>query len=465
VGSAVNSSMSATLDHLRAALPPEGLFAGKNFLLSPEPLRLEPALVDELETLGHRLQLFQRAANELYHRAHRGKAPAWVAGYVDGGKPAELLEFARQPQFYSDLPGVIRPDLLLTPGAPGPRGSAFAITELDSVPGGIGLTAWLSLTYAALGHDVLGGPYGMIRGFHQLLGDRADILVSDEAGTYRPEMEWAARIARSGEWRAESDGLHSGNAPADWQVVRAEDYLPPALAPGEAPRSIYRFFEQFDLPNLPNVRALMDAATAGRARITPPFKPWLEEKLWLALFWSRPLHAFWRRELSDRHFRVLQKYIPFSWVMDPTPLPHHAVIPGLEINDWRELAAFSQKQRELVLKVSGFSPEAWGSRGVVVGSDVPQHEWSSAVNAALTEFSVKPRVLMRFAQTKIIEHPYYDRETGEVRTMRGRVRLCPYYFVKDGKATLGGALATIVPADKKIVHGMTDAILVPAAAG
>jgi hypothetical protein len=452
--------MLATLDHLRAALPPEGLFAGKNFLLSPEPLRLGPALIEELETLGHRLQLFQRAANELYLRAHRGKAPAWVAEYLDGGKPAELLEFARHRQFYAELPGVIRPDLLLTPGAAGQRGSAFAITELDSVPGGIGLTAWLSHTYAALGHDVLGGAYGMIRGFHSLLGDRADILVSDEAGTYRPEMEWAARIARSGEWREEMDG-----APADWRVLRAEDYTPSMDEAGEEARSVYRFFEQFDLPNLPHIRELMDAATAGRVRVTPPFKPWLEEKLWLALFWSRPLQKFWRRELSDRHFRILQKSIPFSWVMDPTPLPHHAVIPGLEINDWKELAGFSQKQRELVLKVSGFSPEAWGSRGVVVGSDVPQHEWAAAVGAALKEFAVKPRVLMRFAQTKIIEHPYYDPATSEVRTMRGRVRLCPYYFVKTGRATLGGALATIVPADKKIVHGMTDAILVPAAAG
>jgi hypothetical protein len=49
--------------------------------------------------------------------------------------------------------------------------------------------------------------------------------------------------------------------------------------------------------------------------------------------------------------------------------------------------------------------------------------------------------------------------------MPGRARLCPYYFVVgEGDAArpqLGGVLATIVPADKKIVHGMTDAILAP----
>jgi hypothetical protein len=223
------------------------------------------------------------------------------------------------------------------------------------------------------------------------------------------------------------------------------------------------FFEQFDLANIPPVTAIIDAAVSGRSQLSPPFKPWLEEKMWLALFWARPLREFWRRELSERQFLILQKYIPFSWVVDPTPLPHHAVIPNLEINDWRELAAFSQKQRDLVLKVSGFSPQAWGSRGVVVGSDVPHQDWSAAIDEALSAFPHHPRVLMRFAQTKLIEHPYFEHETGAIRTMRGRARICPYYFVTDGHAELGGVLATIVPADKKIVHGMNDAILVPVA--
>ena len=429
--------MSATLDKLRAAQPASGLFAGKDFLLSPEPLKLDPALVEELHKLGHRLQLFQRAANELYHRSRSGKAPAWVADYMDRGKAPELLEFARRKQFRADLPQVIRPDLLLTD-------HSFAITELDSVPGGIGLTAWLSQTYAEFGFDVLGGARGMLDGFRSVLGERADILVSEEASTYRPEMEWAAE-------QTKRDGT-------DWRVFHAEDYKA-----GGAP-SVYRFFELFDLPNIPSVGGLMDAVGSGAVGITPPFKPWLEEKMWLALFWSLPLREYWRRELSERHFLTLRKYIPQSWVVDPTPLPHHAVIPGLEINSWREMTKFSQKQRQLVLKVSGYSPQAWGSRGVIVGSDVPHQEWTGAVEHALDAFGHHPHVLMRFAQSRMIEHPYFDRMTGEVRTMRGRVRLCPYYFVTEGHATLGGALATIVPADKKLVHGMSDAILVPAVA-
>jgi len=45
--------------------------------------------------------------------------------------------------------------------------------------------------------------------------------------------------------------------------------------------------------------------------------------------------------------------------------------------------------------------------------------------------------------------------------MKGRVRLCPYFFVEPDRVKLQGALATIVPADKKFLHGMRDAILVP----
>ena len=64
-----------------------------------------------------------------------------------------------------------------------------------------------------------------------------------------------------------------------------------------------------------------------------------------------------------------------------------------------------------------------------------------------------------------MEQPYRDPASGEVVSLRGRVRLCPYYFVHGERTHLGGALATVAPADKKLVHGMRDAILVPAAVG
>ncbi len=421
--------MPTFADNIQAAMPPEGLFADKDWLLSPEPFPLAPAFVTELEKLGHRLNLFQRASNQLYNLSAQGRQPAWIADYLDRGKPKDLIELSRSKPIREQLPRIIRPDVILTD-------DGFTIAELDSVPGGIGLTAWLGQTYASLGHDIVGGEKGMLDGFRDILPDGAEILISEESATYRPEMQWLA-----------------GQLGDDFSAAAAENQKSKI----ENRKSIYRFFELFDLPKLP------PALVSRASETTPPFKPQLEEKMWLALFWMRPLRDFWRRELGEKHWLELQKHIPQSWILDPSPLPHHAVIPGLEIHDWDELTHFSQKQRDLILKISGFSDRAWGSRGVVLGSDVSQKKWAEAVASALADFEHHPHVLQRFHKGRLVEHPYLDRDTGESRVMQGRVRLCPYYFIIDGKSRLGGVLATICPADKKLIHGMRDAIIVPCA--
>jgi hypothetical protein len=117
------------------------------------------------------------------------------------------------------------------------------------------------------------------------------------------------------------------------------------------------------------------------------------------------------------------------------------------------------------LKVSGFSEHAWGARGVFLGSDLSQADWSAAVDRAIASFETSPFVLQRFEKPRAVETQWFDFDKNELVPMKGRARLCPYYFVAgEGDAArpqLGGVLATIVPADKKIVHGMSDAILAP----
>jgi hypothetical protein len=428
------------LESIRAALPKEGLFAEKDWLLSPDPFPIEKQFELELEQLGHRLFVFQRACNQLYQLSVKGKQPAWIARYLDAGKPPELIEFSRRKEIRDELPRVIRPDLILTD-------EGYTIAEIDSVPGGIGLTAWLNRTYAAFDHEIIGGPDGMVDGFHSVLPRCGDIVISKEASTYRPEMEWMT--AR----------LKDRHCDCEWRVVAAENYEP---QPG---RDVYRFFELFDLPNIPNIDKTLRAAADGKIQITPPIKPYLEEKMWFALFWLQPLHEFWRRELGEKYFLKLQHVIPYSWLLDPTPLPQHAVIPRLEIQDWREAGRFSQKDRHLLLKVSGFSPLGWGSRGIALGSDLPHAEWQQRIENALATFETSPTILQKFHKGRLFEHRYSDPDSSELKTMRGRVRLCPYYFVEEDKVRLRGALATIVPADKKLLHGMSDAILVPSRIG
>jgi len=432
---------------IRKALPKEGLFAEKDWLLSPDAFPIEQKFLTELEQLGHRLFVFQRACNQLYQLSVKGKQPEWIARYLDAGKPKELVEFSRRKEIRDDLPRVIRPDLILTD-------NGYVIAEIDSVPGGIGLTAWLNRTYSAFDKEIVGGADEMLDGFQSALPDGGDIVISQEAATYRPEMEWiVTRLLATG--RVRPTGGKDRQPDINWRVVAAENYEP------RDGRAVYRFFELFDLPNIPKIDNLLRANAEDKVTITPPIKPFLEEKMWFALFWLKPLHEFWRRELGEKYFTQLQKVIPYSWLLDPTPLPQHAVIPRLEIHDWREAARFSQKDRDLLLKISGFSPLGWGSRGVSLGSDLAHAEWEKRIENALATFDSSPTIMQRFHKGRLLKHRYWAPDSGESKTMEGRVRLCPYYFVEGDRVKLRGALATIAPADKKFVHGMRDAILAP----
>jgi hypothetical protein len=451
------STESEKLEAIRSAFPKEGLFAEKEWLLSPDAFPIGKKFLADLEQLGHRLFVFQRACSQLYHLSVKGKQPTWIARYLDAGKPKELIEFSRRKEIRDDVPRVIRPDLILTE-------KGYIIAEIDSVPGGIGLTGWLNQTYSSFDGDIIGGANGMLDGFRSVLPNGGDIVISRESATYRPEMDWiAARLNQTSAVAGGGDSGSVGNSKSAgisdpgyrWRVVSAENYEP------QAGRAVYRFFELFDLPNIPGIENTLRANGEGRVTITPPIKPYLEEKMWFALFWMHPLREFWRRELGEKYFMKLQEAIPYSWLLDPTPLPQHAVIPRLEIQDWREAAKFSQRDRELLLKVSGFSPLGWGSRGIALGSDLPHAEWERRIEHALATFESNPTILQKFHKGTLFEHRYWDPDSGELKTMKGRVRLCPYYFVEGDRVKLRGALATIAPADKKFLHGMSEAILVP----
>jgi hypothetical protein len=360
------------------------------------------------------------------------------------------------------MPAVLRPDLLWTD-------EGFVMTELDSVPGGIGLTAYLNRLYAPAG-SVLGEHDAMIDGFYSALAALAPhlrnpliaLVVSDEAGTYRPEMQWlAAQLQLQGKrvFCLEPDDLFPLGSALCFDV----DGNP------EKVDIIYRFFELFDLANISTARYFFEAWSAGEVAISPPMRPFQEEKLGLALFHHHLLRDYWRETLSGRSWQVLRRLIPDSWIIDPTPLPPGAVLDGPHVgghplNDWKQLAAASQKERNLILKISGFHETAWGARSVVLGSDCSREEWQAGVAIAIKDAPTNLHVAQEYKKPRRLEHPLYvpqEDGTAPVLSRAGRLRLCPYYFVRDGQAKLAGALATFCPPDKKIIHGMQDAALLP----
>ncbi len=436
------SSDSERIDALRAAFPREGLFRDKEWKMSPHPFELPAEIKALIARLGPALRAFQAACNRLYFESvESGGSLAWVSKLLDQGKPAEVVELSRHAAWREALPSVIRPDLVMTE-------TGVCISELDSLPGGMGLTGWLNQSYAALGDDVLGGADGMIEGFAAAFPTE-DILISKESSDYQPEMEWiVAALAERELMRRRV--LHTSQA-------RPQSlHYPPAA-------SFYRFFELWDMDNVEHSAEWLKLAKAGRVNFTPPLKAFLEEKLWLALFWTPQLQDYWLSALGSGHYDLLRRCIPEGWIVDPAAQAPFSVLPGLNIHSWEEMKAFGHKARELVLKISGFSEKGWGSRGVFIGHDMPHHAWVQAIDDALGSFPRNPFLLQRFQAGRVVPHPAWNDDTGEATMMPSRVRLCPYYFIPAGTddTQLGGVLATVCPSDKKILHGMRDAMMLP----
>ncbi len=456
-------------DSLRTAFSSQPLFEDKTWQLSPAAWPLTSEQRTQLELIGAACFEYHQALETLYLRSVAGKnllrnkpllAP-WVPDYLDRGKPAHLVQHARDPKNRGAFPAVLRPDLLLTE-------EGFVMTELDSVPGGIGLTAFLNRLYEAASNDagILGAGDAMIRTFYDAVAAlRPDVrtplialVVSDEAATYRPEMRWLAEQLQLQGKRVfclEPDEIFPLGSSLCFDIEGNPEKID----------IIYRFFELFDLGNLRTANFFFEAWQAGEVAITPPMRPFQEEKLSLALFHHHLLADFWAEALSSRSLKLLKQLIPASWIVDPTPLPPGAVLEGPKVGgrsltDWRQLAGASQKERDLIIKISGFHETAWGARSVVLGSDCSREEWQAAVEIAIGDAPTNLHILQTYKKPMRVKHPVFDREQ-QVRESDGRLRLCPYYFVTGGKPTLSGALATFCPPDKKIIHGMQDAALLP----
>ena len=422
---------------LRAAFARTPLFEGKHWRPSPRPFALSREQGALLRRIGPACAAFYRAAETLYFEN------ADIAALLDRGKPAALIAHARALR--GQLPAVIRPDLLITQ-------NGFALTELDSVPGGIGLTGFLGETYAA--PETLGGTDGMATAFARLVRKLARgkenaavaVAVSEEAAGYLPEFQWLAeRMGKNAPIVCRAEAL---TADADGRI-----FAPLPDGTRRALDGIYRFFELFDWAQLPAGAAMARAAQSGRLALSPPMRPFQEEKLWLALFHRPDLEGFWRAQLGEATFALLKTVIPRGWAVLPETPPDGFA-------SWLDVKRASQKKRALILKRSGFHPSAWGARSVTFGSDVSADVWAQKIDEALAAAPQSPFILQIYEKPVRAPHPVY--EDGAARERSLRTRLCAYYFPQEnGETVLGGVLATLCPADKKIIHGMSVATLLP----
>lgn len=509
----MNNLSQPTLQQLLEHLPQSPLYqstlegavtANIGWNLSPEPYALTPKQQYIIDNLGQILQQYLLACQELYRGSLKpASLPIvpeqtlnWVRELFHKGKPSSLMTFSEMKRLRPFYQLVIRPDLLVTE-------NSFCITEIDTCPGGIGFTAALQHAYSKLGFDCAGvedipkafvdmllsnyqqycdkdaptrirsahisshtttpSPASRERGQNIASGvePHIAIIVSDDFGDYRLEFQYIAE--QVGSYYPHIAVIH----PKQLTLRDKELGYLDADNNYQSIQIVYRMFELYDLPNIPQIELLQYAIKKDLVFCTPPFKPYLEEKFTLALIHCEELKPFWQKQLPKDEFELLQELIPESWIYDPTALPAQAqIVPAFNLNgkrhkDMSQLGTLSQKERQLVLKPSSFSRLAWGSHGIAIGHDLSQQEWQKAVDEASA--SNLNYLLQRFSPSKVEAYQQYNLQSGEVINKQGRTRLCPYYFVSNhSEVNLVGVLSTTCPKDKKMIHGMRDGVMRPA---
>ncbi len=423
------------------------------FRIAPRPFTVCDQTAARLQAIGPMLREFYHAANQLYHLSLRGESPPFIHRHLDAGKPDWLLRVAQAESLRDQIPMIIRPDLLFTE-------QGMRATELDSIPGSMGLLSFLELTYGQLGFPLLGQtPTGQawLQSLNSLPGDDGltVISISEECAGYRAETEWLAE-----QWRAAVPSPPIAVLPEQLQLdahgVRLD---------GRRVSRVYRFFELFDWENVRGAHALLHLAAVGKVTLTPPPKHYLEEKMWFAWLHHPGLREYWRGLLTDDVYLGLKELFPPTWLLT---LDEEAV-GSPPFSSWSQLQQSSRRRRPFVLKPSGYSSLAWGGHGFSRGKDYTTRQWSEQIETLLTEGQTTPYILQSYQHSQPREVNYYHADEDTIRRFTGKTRLCPYYFLlatdaghsAEQEVLFSGALATTVPMSKPVIHGMTEAVMSP----
>ncbi len=421
---------------------PDARFAP--FRISPEPFQLTPQQAAEIKYMGTQLYSFYRAMDALYYLSREGEAPPFIAHYLDAGKPGWLIELAQLKAFRGQTPLIMRPDLLLTP-------QGWRAAELDSVPGSMGLLAFFEQIYAdwpLLGAAATAS--SMAAALLTLTNDNGQIaiVISQECGGYHAETAWLSR-----QWREQGYNIPTLD-PEQLQITNGQvRWL------GHRLHVIYRFFELFDLDNVPGAKDLLYLAAQEKIKITPPPKPHLEEKMWFAFLHHPDLQPYWQQLLGDETLAYLQQLLPPTWLLCRDAV----AFAGGPCGSLAGLKRTSRRQRSFVLKPSGFSPLAWGGHGYSRGKDYTTGRWAQAIDRYVAQSHVQPYIIQKYQSSEPLTVRHYDASNNNIATFQGKMRLCPYYFLIGEQVRLSGALATVVPLSKPVIHGMTEAVMMPTA--
>lgn len=187
-----------------------------------------------------------------------------------------------------------------------------------------------------------------------------------------------------------------------------------------------RFIDVFEIAEVchAGMRPLLDAYLDGVAVDMNTCKQFLDEKLWMALFWDPRLAEMWRKHLPEQHHTILERILPFTTFVTPDArvrLPDGKWIP---IDRLHELPS---ADRCFVTKESGTSETAAGAQSFVVLSEqspaeVKQHlEMLSHVGP--------PSILQELIESARVDFYAIDPDTRQrIQRRDARVKMSAFYI-------------------------------------
>lgn len=194
----------------------------------------------------------------------------------------------------------------------------------------------------------------------------------------------------------------------------------------------------------------------------------LENRIWPALLWSAPLQSVWARELRASNLHFLRSLLPMSWAVDPTPLPHQAVLPGLGERSFADatMPDPDESGRDWILQPNRRHPDP----SPVIRSRVSDSRWRETLDRALTDFELAPWLLQQ--RPAFIGLPITlegrQPETGRSHAVTGEPELQVYYFDEKDRVTTAGVMVrlrgtpgTPGPENTEGEAGTPDSLLAP----
>ena len=394
-----------------------------NWRVVPEAPRLAPTMLSRIQELGELVDAFlagleRQLAGSPFLRAELGFPPC--------AQEETIWEVER----YRAVE-MLRLDLALENGG-NPK-----LLEIQVVMGGLGITVALRRAYGP--HPCLPGILPLyeaalerVRGSLPEPGSRLAAVLGARRSAYRHEHLLLARSLEA--WRLVVAPL--------WTLSQTREGAL-ALPDGREISLIHRLFRSPGIFQRRDGKAsmMMGALSRDKVRFLNPWKDVLEDKRVLALVHHPQALEHLGGALDSGQLERLRAYVPPTWKATPGVISSMLGLPA--------------SKRDLYLKKG----RSFESRALFHGRQLSLKQWEAACLRAKLEGDW---VVQREVHAEPWSWNYLDPCSGRMRSMRGYVRLCPFFFRDSaGHLRLADLLIT-AREEASRVHGASDAVLVVA---